>query len=205
MIRWYAIGGLVVTAFIAFNGMDSEKIFQNPLSRELPERPYLYVQNARMNEFNSFGLNQYTISSVGIRQDTATGQSTLIRPSLTFHEPGKNPWYVNSERGIFDLEHIDQSTARAGVVSSKGSIHLDGKVRLSRSGDARTFIRLQSSSMTIFPELKRVQSSDPVIIATSSSDVRAASFECDLEQNHLQLRSSIDQRVHVVIHPKTHM
>ena len=203
MIRWYVIGGLVATGFFAFNGIKAKDMLQSPLTRELSERPNLYLENAIMNEFSSLGLNEYTISSVEIRQDAATGQSTLIRPFLTFHEPGNNPWYMHSELGVFGLQKMNQTTATKGVISSKQSIHLSGQVRLSRSGDDSAFIRLRSNSMTIFPELKRVQSNDPVIIETSSSNVRAASFECDLEQSHMQLRSSIDQRVHVVIHPKT--
>ena len=203
MIRWYVIGGLAVTVFFAFNGMKTKEISQSPLSRELSERPSLYLENAVMNEFDSLGRNEYTISSVEIRQNAATGQSTLIRPFLTFHAPGNAPWYMHSELGVFGLQKMNQTTATKGVISSKQSIHLSGRVRLSRSAGDPAFIRFQSNSMTIFPGLKRVQSNDPVIIETSSSNVRAASFECDLEQSHMQLRSSIDQRVHVVIHPKT--
>ena len=87
MIRWYVIGGLVATGFFAFNGIKAKDMLQSPLTRELSERPNLYLENAIMNEFSSLGLNEYTISSVEIRQDAATGQSTLIRPFLTFHEP----------------------------------------------------------------------------------------------------------------------
>ena len=203
MIRWYVIGGLVATGFFAFNGIKAEDMLQSPLTRELSERPNLYLENAIMNEFSSLGLKEYTISSLEMLQDAATGQSTLIRPSLTFDEPGNHPWYMYSELGVFRPQKMNQSTATKGVISSTQSIHLSGQVRLSRSGDDSAFIRLRSNSMTIFPELKHVQSNDPVIIETSTSDVRAASFECDLEQSHMQLRSSIDQRVHVVIHPKT--
>ena len=64
MIRWYVIGGLVATVFFVFNGIKTQEILQSTLTRELSERPNLYLENAIMNEFSSLGLNENTISAV---------------------------------------------------------------------------------------------------------------------------------------------
>jgi len=202
MIRWYLIAGLVVATFFAFWGLESEETLHRTLPPELSDRPSLYLENARISQFGSHGLNRYTISSKAISQHTATGHSTLVQPSLTFHQPGESPWYINSELGEIK-RHLSAQNAPPGDAIGPGtSIHFTGQVRLSRGRNNQTLMELQGESLTIFPELKRVESNEPVIIETSSSNVRAASFECDLEQNFLHLRSSTDQRVHFVILPK---
>ena len=203
MIRWYLIAGLVVATFFAFWVLESEEMLHRTLPSELSDRPNLYLENARISQFGSHGLNQYTISSKAIGQHGATGRSTLVQPSLTFYQPGESPWYIYSDLGEIE-RYSSAQNAPAGDAAGPGTlIHLTGQVRLSRGLDNQTLMELHGESLTIFPELKRVESKEPVIIETPSSNARAASFECDLEQNFLQLRSSTDQRVHFVILPKT--
>jgi lipopolysaccharide export system protein LptC len=122
---------------------------------------------------------------------------------LTFHQPGESPWYIYSELGEIKRYSSAQNAPPGDAIGPGTSIHFTGQVRLSRGRDNQTLMELQGESLTIFPELKRVESNEPVIIETSSSNARAASFEFDLEQNFLQLRSSTDQRVHFIILPKT--
>ena len=203
MTRWYLIAGLVVATFLAFWGLEYEELLQPNLPPELSDRPNLYLENARISQFGSHGLHQYTISSKAISQHAATGHSTLVEPSLTFLQPGESAWYIYSKLGEIKRHLSSQNAPPSDAMGPRTSIHFTGQVRLSRGRNNQTLMELHGESLTIFPELKRVESNEPVIIKTSSSNVRAASFECDLEQNFLQLRSSTDQRVHFVILPKT--
>lgn len=203
MMRWYLAAGFMVAIFVVLWGLEIQEVRQRVLPRELSELPNLYLENANVSEFNSAGLSQYTLSSDAISQHTATGRSTLVRPSLTFHQPGESPWHIDADLGVIEGNVSDVGSLPDDKVGSTPSIRFTGQVRLSRRDNDQEFIEFRSESLRIFPELKRVESNEPVMIETSSSNARAAGFECDLEQNYLQLRSSTKQRVHVVIHPQT--
>ena len=203
MMRWGLIAGLIVVVFSALPALETEDISQIALPPELSDRPNLYLENARMSQFDSLGLNQYTLSSDAISQHAATGQSTLLQPSLTFHQPGESSYHIHSQLAVIESNLGTENMAPDSRIGPEQSIHFTDQVQLSRDSHNQDLIKVRAGSLWMFPQLKRVESNGPVIIETSSVNARAASFEYDLEQNYLQLRSSNEQRVHVVILPKT--
>ncbi|MEE3279963.1 MAG: LPS export ABC transporter periplasmic protein LptC [Pseudomonadota bacterium] len=203
MMRWHLVAGLMIAIFFAFWSPETDEISQSDLPPELSDRPNLYLENAKVSQFDSVGFIQYKLSSKAISQHVGTGRSTLLQPSLTFRQPGDFTWHIYSQLGVIESNLSAQNIAPNGTIHSEQSIHFTDHVRLSRDGNSQASIELHARSLWMFPQLNRVESNGPVIIKTPSISARAASFECDLEQNYLQLGSSNEQRVHLVILPKT--
>ena len=200
MSRWTRPGGaLTATVLIAALAwwLVEPSIGPGPDGDDLPDEmadePDLYMEQARITQFEPDGTIKYRLNASKVRHFDRDLLTRLTDPVMQIHTVDQPPWNVESKHGYIRTRRVDDRVSE--VVFLRDSV-----VLTQRYPDGR-FIRVRSPSMYLYPDEQFADTDRGVIIDTDAGRTRAAGFRANLDVGRMHLNSGPDQRVHTIVLP----
>lgn len=176
---------------------DAESTAPESLPEALLGEPDLFLEGARIRQFDPAGNLSYELRSTRIRHFEADTLTRLQEPELTLYSDDKPadeqvPWLAEAERGF-----IDQAPGPDGETGER--VYLTDSVELQqRIGDGR-FTRLRTDHLYLFPEHEYALSEQGVTIDTEVGRTKAGAMYADLKSGLIDLKASADRRVTTIV------
>lgn len=154
--------------------------------------PDLELEGAIITQFRKSGALKYRLESPRIRRFERELRTELELPDLVLHNDPDPPWHISAIRGL-----IRNRKNSAGSLEEE--VYLEEHVVLTQDHpDGRRF-RLDSPSLTLYPDRQYAETARDVIVDTHAGRTIAVGLKGDLEKGLFHLFSDVDQRVHTIL------
>lgn len=166
--------------------------------------PDLLLEGAVITQFRRDGSLHYRLHAERIAHYPGIEQTVLTQPRLLLDQGSAAPWELAADRGriLGRSSLLRPGIATAGASERSEQVQLDDNVLIHRQRGDERFIRLSTSTLTLYPEDEYAQTERPVIIDTEAGRTTAANLEADLGRGRLLLAAAGDVRVHTTITPE---
>ncbi len=182
-----AVGTLLLTFYFApWRGT----VPPGKLPPELADEPDLYIEEARVTQFQDDGTVQYRLAARQIRYFQDRRFTQLLSPDLELHDGSEPPWRLKSERGEIhgsaDAPGGERVLLRQSVV-----------VQHDEPGQGPMTIRCEA--LDIYPERRYAETEGDVMIVTDIGRTAARGLHADLTRGWMRLSSDTDAAVHTIV------
>ena len=186
------LASLILVFAIATN-LILEQSDSLPLAPMLQNDPDLYMLNATITQFDDDGNLQHTIKADRFTHFPLTDMTSLISPNLQLFSHSKNePWDIEAKNGRL----LSQSVYREEVVEL-----WDDVLAVQQTGNGQ-FIRIQTQSLTVYPEREYAETDQKVYIDDNSSRTSAAGMKAFFQGGKFIFFSTPTERVHTIFLPE---
>ena len=190
---------LIIIASILFVGIATNWLIgvteENARPEEGPgNEPDLYIEGARITQFNSNGLMERRLMADRMTHFPLTDVTTLAVPNvLLYADEGQGePWDIISTQGRLLPESM----------FSDEVFELWDQVLATREDPAGDFIHIQTESLTVFPERDFAATDAPVSIDNARGRTTAGGgMKAWLDSGRVEFFSARDARVVTVLSP----
>ena len=182
-----AVGALLLTFYFApWRGT----VAPGELPPELAGEPDLYMEQARITQFQDDGSIQYRLTALEIRHFEEERFTRLLQPDLELHNDPDPPWRVTSKRGEIH-----------GVAGTAGGeqVLLRDSVVVHHAGPDAGYMTIRCDSLDVYPERKYAETEGDVMIDTDVGRTAARGMQADLTRGSLKLSSGTDAAVHTIV------
>lgn len=162
------------------------------IPEELLGEPDLYLEGARIRQYNADGGLSYRLLADFIRHFENDAITRLTLPDLTLYSDTALPWQATAGQGF-----IRQEIGPGGAPEEL--VFLRNDVMLSQRADDGRFLRLRSDHMYVYPDRQYAQTERSVTIDTEVGRTKAAGMAADLASGLIELSSSPSQRVQTIV------
>ncbi len=186
------LASLILVFAIATNLIleQSDSLPPAPMLRNDPD---LYMLNATVTQFDDDGNLQHTIKADRFTHFPLTDMTSLIFPNLRlFPHSKKEPWDIEAKNGRL----LSQSVYREEVVE------LWNDVLAVQQTDSGHFVRIQTQSLTVYPEREYAETDQKVYIDDNSSRTSAAGMKAFFRGGKFIFYSTPTERVHTIFLPE---
>ena len=168
---------------------------------ELPEaligEPDLFLEGARIQQFNDGGNLSYELRSERIRHFESEALTRLQAPALVLYSEGtpadeQVPWHAVARKGF-----IDQAPGPDGFAGER--VYLTEAVELEQRFDDGRFTRLRTDHLYLFPDHEYAVSEQGVTIDTEVGRTRAGAMNADLKSGLINLKANAQRRVTTIV------
>ena len=182
-----AVGALLLTFYFApWRGT----VPPGKLPPELAEEPDLYMQQAKITQFQDDGTIQYRLAAREIHHFEADGHTRLLKPDLELHDDPQPPWHITSKHGEI------HGTARA---PGGERVLLRDSVVVHQDGPGADYLTIRCEALDIYPERKYAETEGDVMIDTDVGRTAARGLQADLARGSMKLSSGTDAAVHTIV------
>lgn len=164
----------------------------NALPEELLGEPDLYLEGAKIRQYDADGGLSYRLLADYIRHFETDAITRLTLPDLTLFNHTALPWRSTAGQGF-----IRQEIGPAGVPEEL--VFLRDNVELQQREDNGRFMKLRSDHMYVYPDRQYAQTDRSVTIDTEVGRTKAAGMAADLAAGKVELSSSASQRVQTIV------
>ncbi|MFK7912947.1 MAG: LPS export ABC transporter periplasmic protein LptC [Pseudomonadales bacterium] len=164
----------------------------NTLPEELLGEPDLYLEGARIRQYDTDGSLSYRLLADFIRHFETDAITRLTLPDLTLYSRTALPWQSTAGKGF-----IREEIGPAGVPEEL--VFLRDDVELQQREDNGRFMKLRSEHMYVYPDRQYAQTDRSVTIDTEVGRTKAAGMAADLGAGKIELSSSASQRVQTIV------
>ena len=162
------------------------------LPEELLGEPDLYLEQARIRQYDADGSLSYRLLADFILHFETDAITRLTLPDLTLYNAGALPWHSTAGQGF-----IRKEISPAGVPEEL--VFLRDEVELRQRNDDGRFLKLRSDHMYVYPDRQYAQTDRSVTIDTEVGRTKAAGMAADLATGKIELSSSPSQRVQTIV------
>lgn len=163
------------------------------LPEEIADEPDLYMEGAKITQFETDGSLKYRLDADRIRHFASDQLTRMTEPHMQIHTPDQPPWLVTSRRGTMRIQAVGETVSEVVFLR-------DDVVMTQHFPDGR-FMEIRAPSMYVYPDEQFAETHQTVMIDTASGRSLAAGLRANLALSKLQLRSGPDQRVDTLIMP----
>lgn len=186
------LASLILVFAIATN-LILEQSDSLPLAPMLQNDPDLYMLNATITQFDDDGNLQHTIKADRFTHFPLTDMTSLISPNLQlFSHSKKEPWDIEAKNGRL----LSQSVYREQVVELWDDVFA---IQQTPNGH---FIKIQTQSLTVYPEREYAETDQKVYIDDNSSRTSAAGMKAFFKGGKFIFYSTPTERVHTIFLPE---
>ncbi len=199
---------LIAVAIILWQ-LSSKEFFKKQLSNILGEKPVLasvptsYLNNTRTQQFNKYGLLDYTLTADIIRQfdvDAITTPNLIIdQPFLTIYDD------ETESNGPLVIEKLKSNAASPMVVSTVSAdiaegfdnndkLTLKGNVIVTQIDENGDPSQLRTSILYLEPSRRYAQTDKPVIITDTEGTTSATGMKIFFNEKRIELLSKVNSQ-----------
>ena len=170
-------------------------------SAALPEvligEPDLFLEGARISQYDEDGVLSYILRSERIRHFETDTLTRLQTPVVTLYSSSaapddQQPWEARAKKGF-----IEQADGPDGEATER--VYLTEQVELEQRFDDGRFTRLRTDHLYLYPEQEYAVSEQGVTIDTEVGRTRAAAMYADLTRDQIDLKANENQRVTTIV------
>lgn len=173
--RWISITALLAALVIGYNAVnrgDNTPAFASGV----PERPKYYMRNAVITDTQQDGSMLTQLAAARIELQPATEDLSMEQVNLHYHQSNEMQWRLTAQRGF-----------KAG---NSPILNLTGDVELRpASGDASSALQADELALDTVKEVA-YSTNSPVTIRYARHNLKAESFQFDMKQQKLTMRSA---------------
>lgn len=138
------------------------------------KQPQFYLTNSDSQQYDEQGLLDTSIQSLSIQHHPADDSVGLQQPWITLYQEGVPNWTISAETGL--------------VTQEGEKVDLRDQV-LIISSDQLTSLRTQQ--LFIYPNQKQAQTTQPVLLTSSTGTTSAIGLEADLNTQFIALLDKV--------------
>ena len=182
-----AVGALLLTFYFApWRGT----VAPGELPPELADEPDLYMEQARITQFQDNGSIQYRLVAREIRHFEAERFTRLLEVDLELHNDPDPPWRITSERG--------EIRGAAAAPGGEQVLLRDSVVVHQEDADSGR-LTIRCNTLDVYPERKYAETGGDVMIETDVGHTTARGMQADLMRGSMRLSSGTDASVHTIV------
>ena len=187
--RAIILASLILVFAIGTNFLTEQADDDQASAPLLQNEPDMYMLNAVVTQFDDDGKLQHKISADRFTHFPLTDMTSLKLPNMKLF-PGSNvaPWDIQAKNGRL----LPSSDYRAEV------LELWDDVRAVRQDADGNFTRINTNSLTVFPEKEYAETNRKVSIDSNTARTTAAGMKAFFESGKFNFYSSPTTRVHTV-------
>lgn len=184
-----AAGAFALLAFLIGPG----DIRPQALPPALAEQPNAYLVDGIIRQYRADGSLHYRLASSHVAYFDDRRLATLTDPVMDLHPTDGPPWRIEAASG-------EVRTVPGANGGSEEEAALDGGVVLSQTRAGGDHIALRTQSMVVYPERDIARGEQAVMIEREvGGRATAAGFEADLASGRIELHSSAEDRVSIIV------
>lgn len=142
------------------------------------DNPDFFMTEAVYTKFNSAGQIRNQFQTDKITHFTASNSYVFEHPNIVMHNSNEQPWLITANKGKSE--------------QGKSKIYLWDNVKVTQAaGTANSECDITTSELSIFPDVKFAETTQPVTIIQNSNITKAVGMQADFKAGIIKLLSNV--------------